>query len=150
MMANDEPITSFQGEYRWLSNFHTTHIQYDGRWYRSVEHAYQAGKTFDLEIRQKIMEGSAGEAKRIGRNIPLRADWEQEKLHIMSVLLHRKFEISDLRALLLETKDAHIIEGNTWRDKFWGAIWDLEKETWDGMNHLGIMLMNIRTELNEK
>jgi len=42
-----EAITSFQGEYRFLSNFWPCHIVRDGLVYPSLEHAYAASKTDD-------------------------------------------------------------------------------------------------------
>ena len=38
-------IDSFQGEYRFLSNFWPCVVEYEGTEYPSVENAYQAAKT---------------------------------------------------------------------------------------------------------
>lgn len=151
MKASDKPITSFRGEYDWLSNFFDVAVRLENKWYNTIENAYQAGKTWKTEIREQIAEMTPGQAKRFGKTIALRDGWEQIKLPLMSTLVRQKFEISDWRVLLIDTKDAHIIEGNTWGDKFWGAVWDSEKEQWDGSNHLGNLIMNIRARiLNEK
>jgi hypothetical protein len=49
-------ISSFSGEYRWLSNFWIAPIIpfNDNISYPSSEHAYQAAKTQNLEIRKTI------------------------------------------------------------------------------------------------
>ena len=52
MMANEEPITFFRGKHRWLSNFWSTEIDFESQLFMSVEHAYQAAKTTDPEIRK--------------------------------------------------------------------------------------------------
>lgn len=49
---------------------------------------------------------------------------------------------------LLNTGEAELIEGNTWGDKFWGAVWDKELG-WVGQNWLGKLLMEER-EFNQK
>jgi hypothetical protein len=86
--------------------------------------------------------------KRLGRKVTLRSDWEQVKLDIMADLLRQKFtRYPDLRDLLLATGDLEIIEGNTWDDRFYGAVWDETEQRWIGENHLGKILMRIREEL---
>ena len=50
------PIWTFDGEYRFLSNFFILlePIDIEGVVYTSIEAAYQAAKTLDVEQRQKI------------------------------------------------------------------------------------------------
>lgn len=43
-MIEDAPIIDFRGPYRWLSNFHLAEVYFEGHFYRSSEHAYQAAK----------------------------------------------------------------------------------------------------------
>lgn len=43
-MIEDGPIIDFRGPYRWLSNFHLAEVYFEGHFYRSSEHAYQAAK----------------------------------------------------------------------------------------------------------
>jgi ribA/ribD-fused uncharacterized protein len=137
-------IDSFSGEYRFLSNFYTAPVKLDGESYLSVEHAYQAAKTFDKDVRRGIkLCGSAGKAKRLGKSIPLRDDWESVKLQIMEDLVYCKFANNSLpRIKLLQTGDAELIEGNNWGDKFWGVC------NGEGENHLGKILMAVRNHLN--
>lgn len=139
-----EPIDSFTGDYRFLSNFYSVEVKYDGVSFPSCEHAYQAAKTEDKGKRRKFREGTAGVAKREGRRLILRPGWEGMKLDIMLDLLRQKFAHPHLRRVLLETEDAELIEGNTWNDRFWGQC------DGTGLNHLGKLLMRVRDEIRAK
>lgn len=135
-------IKGFNGRYRFLSNFAPAKVIWDELEYPSVEHAYQAAKTLDLSVRRKIRNAEKpGDAKRAGKNVPLRADWEQVKLSIMEKLVRKKFQISDLKRALLNTGDSLLEETNKWGDTFWGVCNNR------GENHLGKILMKIRDEL---
>ena len=124
-------INSFQGEYFFLSNFFYSPFEFDGEIYSTVEHAFQAAKTFDTEQRQSIcLAASPAQAKQMGRAVQLRPDWEQVKFDIMLALLRLKFSQADLRQKLLDTGDSELIEGNTWGDKVWGCV--LYKGQWVG------------------
>lgn len=142
-MAHEvEPITSFQGEHRFLSNFWPATVWFDGFTYSSVEHAYVAAKTLDQVARMTICQmSSPGQVKRFGRGLVLRPDWELVKLPVMEDLLKRKFAHADLRERLQLTAPRMLIEGNTWGDTFWGVCNGV------GENHLGKLLMKIRDEV---
>ena len=116
-------IDQFTGDYDFLSNFHPSPIEVDGVVYPTVEHAFQAAKTFDRTEKQSVAEAATpGLAKRIGRKVRLRPDWEQVKIGIMEDLVRLKFTThADLREKLLATGDAQLVEGNTWNDRFWGV-----------------------------
>lgn len=138
-------IDSFTGDYRFLSNFYPCHYVYlDHAAYPSVEHAYQAAKSLDDKVRRWFYKSplpTAGEAKKMGRKLTLRSDWEGVKLSVMEGLLRQKFNQPELKEKLLETGDATLVEGNTWGDTFFGV--DKRK---GGHNHLGKLLMKIRNE----
>ena len=51
-----KPITSFAGEYSFLSNFYPCAITLDGDDYPTVEHAFQAAKTDDPAQRRSIRD----------------------------------------------------------------------------------------------
>lgn len=137
-----EPITAFQGEYRWLSNFVSPRVWYDGVQYPTVEHAYQAAKTEIHEERQRIRScKTAADAKRAGRTVTMRDDWDTDKLAVMEGLIRQKFSKEPFRTLLIATGDAEIVEGNTWNDKYWGQV------RGSGCNHLGRLIMQIRQEI---
>lgn len=136
-------IDRFIGPYAWLSNFHYEpgqRILLDSRPYPTVEHAYQAAKSFDNHYRAKIaLIFDPGVAKRWAkRNVVYRPDWPDVKIDLMRNLLRKKFNNIRLCRLLLETGDAEIIEGNTWNDVYWGVCNGV------GRNHLGELIMEIR------
>lgn len=137
-------ISAFVGKYRFLSNFYPCRIHLDGVFYPSVEHAYQAAKTADPGERKTIREAATpGEAKKAGRKVTLRPGWcEDMQLKIMKKLLQQKFSVEPLKSLLLDTGDAELVEGNTWRDTFWGVC------NGQGKNQLGHLLTCVRQELS--
>lgn len=120
-------------------------IKYEGLVYPSVEHAYQAAKTLDPEIRKNIQcVFSPAEAKRIGKRLQLRSDWDDIKVELMLGLLALKFEDPVLSSKLLDTGDAMLIEGNYWHDNFWGVCC-CDQCHGKGKNMLGKLLMTLRT-----
>jgi len=132
-------ISSFSGEYRWLSNFWPV-----PGWSiaPTVEHRYQAAKTGISSEKEAIwLAPTPGKAKRLGSKVILSAGWESWKLSVMEQLLRAKFEEPGLRAKLLATGDEELVEGNNWGDTFWGVC------NGEGENHLGKLLMKIRDEL---
>lgn len=134
-------IDSFFGENRYLSNFYPTAVEYGWYVYPSVENAYQAAKSTDHDVRRQFINITAGQAKRLGRTIEIRKDWENVKDRIMYELVYKKFENNDLiRKLLLETGYSTLIEGNNWGDTYWGVC------KGEGQNKLGKILMLVRSE----
>lgn len=150
-------IREFRGDYRFLSNFYPaeTYIAFEGGVYPTVEHAYQAAKTLDKLAREPFqVSGSGseckyitpGQAKRLGRTIHIRPDWEEVKLLVMETLLFKKFQDQLLRARLLETGTMELVEGNNWNDTFWGV--DLRSGI--GENKLGKLLMKVREHYEQQ
>lgn len=141
-----EVIAKFQddnGEHLPWSNFYRFRFAVDGLEWDTVEHYFQAMKTTDASLRGTIrFAGSPKLAKRLGRQLPLRSDWEAVKIPVMRRALMHKFEVNnEMGRLLLETGDAFMVEGNTWGDRFWGAVDNV------GENWLGALLMLRRAEL---
>ena len=138
-------ITAFRGEFAFLSNFFPSAIRASGVW-PTAEHLFQAQKTASIEWQERIRRaGTPGQAKRLGRKAPLRGDWERHKLADMAWILRLKFtQHPDLRARLLATGEEELIEGNTWNDRFWGICNGV------GENHLGRLLMELRSELRRE
>ena len=145
-------IDSFRGEFRFLSNFYPSSVRIAGDEfpdaYQSVEHAFQAAKTLDPKERWMIREAaSPGRAKKLGQTVTLRPAWDDIKLNVMRDLVWYKFtEHPELRAKLLATEDAELVEGNTWGDRFWGV----DIESGEGENHLGKLLMETRDKIREQ
>ncbi len=139
-----QKIDTFFGEYRFLSNFWTCSIPWNGWMFASTEHAYQASKAKNPQHMSKFIKStlSAGQAKALGRRVKLREDWEVVKDPIMYELLVIKFtHHPKLAAKLMATWKAELIEGNTWGDRYWGVC------KGEGLNKLGNMLMAIREKL---
>jgi len=134
-------INKFSGKSRFLSNFTSVEVLLDGVKYPSVEAAYQAAKTLDAHKRAPFKTAAAADAKKMGRRLPLRPDWEQVKLGIMEGLLRQKFRQEPFKTQLKATGTAELIEGNYWGDTYWGTCQGV------GENHLGKLLMKIRKEL---
>lgn len=141
-VLNIESITSFSREYDFLSNFKWCEVEYDGMKFPSVEHAYQSAKTIKAN-RHLFLTGTAGQAKKIGQDVPMVNNWQDIKVGVMISLLRQKFAPgSELARKLIMTMDAELVEGNWWGDTFWGVC------RGKGQNVLGKLLMQIRTELN--
>jgi len=139
--TNDFAETSaFRGQYDFLSNFHPAPTSFEGKVYPTSEHAYQAAKTLDSEIRETIRKlRTPGDAKRYARKIPLRSDWEKIKTDVMKRIVRTKFESNPkLMEKLIATKGIDIVENNTWGDTFWG------KSGGKGQNQLGKILAEVR------
>ena len=137
-------IGSFSGVFRFLSNFYLSDIPVVDFVYSTVEHAYQAAKCVNLDDVERVRScPTASGAKRIGRQVVLRKDWEQVKIGIMLSLVGQKFQDPDLRRRLLATGTAELVEGNSWADQFWGV----DEKTGRGRNEMGKILMKVRKEL---
>lgn len=138
-------ITSFRGNYRFLSNFWFAPVMYEGIEYPTSEHAFQAAKSLNPRERTAICRLSEPKnAKHIGRTVQLRPDWEAIKIRVMEDIVRAKFtQNEDLKAMLLNTGEEGLIEGNWWGDTFWGECKGV------GENHLGRILMKIRRELGD-
>jgi ribA/ribD-fused uncharacterized protein len=135
-------ITGFFGEYRFLSNFHIVSITWEGITFPSTEHAYQAAKSLDVQERERIASlATPKEARKAGKLVELRPDWDQVKLQVMKEICLLKYQHPDLKDSLLATGDSYLEETNWWGDRYWGVC----KGT--GQNHLGKLLMEIRDEI---
>lgn len=142
-----DPIIKFDGEYRYLSNFHYAPFQWNGIDWSRVECAYQAAKSLRRSEWYKISLMGPGDAKRYGRTIACRPDWDNIKDDVMLELVLLKF-ISNpqLAARLVSTGDRWIEEGNNHRDVYWGVC---PVGSGFGHNKLGKILMEVREHLRE-
>lgn len=143
-------IDKFDGEYRFLSNFYWFKTSMHGvPLQTTVEHMYQASKCASIADAFRIIRlGSPGEAKKAGRTVKLRPDWELVKLTVMDQWVWAKFSSSpELADKLIATDLALLVEGNTWGDRYWGMVPDAKGE---GENHLGKILMRVRARLRKE
>ena len=102
-------------------------------------------KTLDINKRRAIANASTpGLAKKMGRSVSLRPDWEDIKDDIMLEGLYRKFADDELADWLLDTGDEELVEGNWWGDRYWGVCNGV------GQNKLGKLLMKVRSEIKKE
>lgn len=135
-------IDSFREEYYFLSNFYHVDVEYDGIVYKNTEAAFQAQKVLDDNEKLLFSDLYPREAKKLGRRVKLRKDWNDVKDNYMYEICKAKFtQHEDLAEKLLETGDEELVEGNTWNDTYWGVC------NGKGKNQLGKTLMRIREEL---
>jgi ribA/ribD-fused uncharacterized protein len=135
---------------RWpFSNFETIPggLAFEGLTYPTLEHAFQAAKTLDPGERVRVARCSTpGAAKRLGRHVTLRDDWDERRLAIMAELLALKWGPEPFRSQLLATGADFLIEWNTWHDIYWGLC-SCARHHGTGRNHLGRLLMELRDQL---
>ncbi|MBQ2675090.1 MAG: NADAR family protein [Prevotella sp.] len=137
-------IMTFRGKYQFLSNMYTAPFEWDGRGYKNSEAAFQSAKSLDPAVKDEFSEMTGVVAKREGKKVLLRRDWETVKDGIMEEVVREKFiQNPDLLKKLIDTGDMELVEGNRWHDKYWGV----DMVSGEGENHLGIILMKLREEL---
>ena len=138
---NDEVIHGFFGKYRFLSNFELcpNGVEFEGMIFPSTENAYQAAKSLNMEVRKQFLTITPSQAKREGRSIKVREDWDSVKVDVMKkVTIEKYLKNHDLAKALLETENRHLREDNYWNDVFWGVC------NCVGKNYLGKILMGMR------
>jgi ribA/ribD-fused uncharacterized protein len=132
-----------------LSNLYRRPILFEGCVFPTAEHAYQAGKARREVVREWILSAPTPALVAMAAHglytwdiVP---NWSQIKYQRMRQVLHAKFtQHSDLRDLLLATGDARLVEVgrvNNSVNRTWGEV------NGKGRNMLGILLMDLRSEL---
>lgn len=139
-------IVRFVGDYRWLSNFYSVPVLYEGITYPSAEHAYQAAKTEDQATRLHIANiENPVSVKRYGRKISIISHWDSIKNKVMFDIVSEKFKQNDdLKKKLLATDTLELEEGNWHKDTYWGIC---PPASGTGRNQLGKILMEVRERL---
>jgi hypothetical protein len=143
-MIENKRISGFSGYFSFLSNF-SNHGFYDenGVFFKTNEHFYQYHKTDYIFHKEKILNTETpGKAKRFGKNIRLKENWDVIKIKIMKIGLFYKFTQNfEILEKLMKTDGYYLEEKNTWGDEFWGVY------NGKGKNVLGKLLMELRKEL---
>lgn len=125
-----------------MASFFFAKVVWEDIEFPTSEHAFQADKTLNMEERRAIAALSTpGKAKRAGKRVKLRPDWDKIRVDRMLAIVEAKFKQNpELMERLIATGDAELIEGNTWNDTFWGVC------RGKGRNILGKILMIVRDE----
>lgn len=135
------------GQYGDFCNFSSHGFELDGKYWRTVEHYFQAQKFAGTEREETIRNArTPGDAKQLGRSKRhrLREDWDDVKDAIMHQGILRKFEThKEIRQRLLDTGSEELVE-DARSDFYWGCGAD-----GTGKNKLGKILMAVRTELRD-
>lgn len=142
-----ECIDLFREEYEFLSNFYPAKMEFEGIVYHNSEAVYQAQKCKNPEDKLLFANMYANEAKRFGRKVETREDWDEVKVDLMRKIVEAKFsQHPELAVRLLETGNRPLKEGNSWGDVFWG----IDHKTGEGENHLGQILMKLREKYRKE
>ncbi|WP_075187693.1 GTP cyclohydrolase II RibA [Teredinibacter haidensis] len=129
-----------------FSNFSPHAVYLNGKIWTTAEHFYQAQKFNDLALQEQVRcAASPILAKQSAKRLEeqhCELNWRNIKDDVMWQAITAKFtQHPELKALLLSTQQCHIAE-HTPNDNYWG---DAENGT--GLNRLGELLMQLRTEL---
>jgi ribA/ribD-fused uncharacterized protein len=142
--ANEKPYGAF-------SNLYRRSISFENREYRTAEHAYQAGKPSREAVREWILSAPSPALVAMAAHglytwdiVP---NWSQIKFERMRQVIRAKFtQHADLRELLISTGDLRLVEAgktNNAVNRLWGEV------NGKGLNMLGVILMEIRSELRK-
>lgn len=124
----------FRNEYAFLSNMYPCSITLNGLTFSCAEAAFQAYKCDKHEDVLRMTTLSGAEAKRFGRTVKMRNDWNTFRLTAMRNVIKAKFTQHPELLKKLKAIDVPIIEDNTWNDRYWGKCNGI------GENNLGIIL----------
>lgn len=142
--SNEKPYGVF-------SNLHRTPVFFEGREFPTAEHAYQAGKASKEAVREWILSAPTPSLAAMAAHGLYTWDivpsWSRIKFDRMKDVLRAKFtQHEDLRALLLSTGEARLVEAGTTNNavnRLWGEV------NGKGQNMLGVLLMEVRNELRK-
>ena len=143
-------INEFKGGYYFLSNFYKAPVTWNGITYQNNEAAFQSAKV--LSDRERFADLDPSSAKKLGRKVQLRSDWEDVKDEVMYEICKAKFsQNSGLKRRLLKTDNEYLEEGTTgWHDNIWGNCSCEKCKNIPGENRLGKILMRVREELRNE
>ncbi len=143
--ANEKPYGPF-------SNLYRRPVEFEGVVYPTAEHAYQAGKAVNPAVRDWILAAPTPALAAMAAHglytwdiVP---NWSEIKFDRMRRVLRAKFEQHpDLAELLVSTGSKRLVETGTVNNavnRLWGEV------AGSGKNMLGVMLMELRAELNKQ
>ncbi len=141
--ANERPYGAF-------SNLYRREFEFEGEFFPTAEHAYQAGKARKPEVRAWLMAAPSPSLLAMAAHglyyWDISPGWSTKKFDRMKCILLAKFtQHGDLRQLLLETGESRLVESATVDsavNRLWGEVNGV------GQNKLGQLLMEVRAELS--
>lgn len=162
-MLHHGNMVFFHGKEDEFSNFYRSPITHRGVEFGSVEHMFQYYKAVRFEDKAaaeviKRLKWKPYVVKQIAYTIEGfdKEAWEKVKESVMLSALRLKYRTyPDLGKLLRDTREDTIVEASA-TDKYWGIGLGKDREpttltdesAWVGKNRLGILLMQVREELN--
>ncbi|MCY8549413.1 NADAR family protein [Bacillus haynesii] len=160
-MKLTDKFVFFWGAEDVFSNFHYFPFEHQGASFKWSEQAvmYRKAKLFGAhKIASKILEAnSPKECKALGRSrqIPFNEEvWLKNRERIYKEVLKDKFSHPHAKIAILLTGNRMLVEASPY-DKIWGiglseSNPDAENpEKWKGLNLLGRVLMEVRSELRQ-
>ncbi len=142
--ASEKPYGAF-------SNLYKREIVFEDEIFATSEHAYQAGKARKPAVKDWLMSAPSPSLLAMAAHglyyWDVAPGWSKTKYDRMRSILRAKFtQHDDLRELLLSTGNARLVESATVDNpvnRLWGEV------NGEGKNMLGVMLMELRSELSK-
>ena len=136
-------MKQFKDDLAFLSNMYPCNITatYRGKRYTfaSAETLFQLMKSADGILREEYTAMDGYQAKRYGRSVRLKNDWNLIKFGIMKRTVQLKFaQNTHLAEKLLAVNPQLLVEHNDWGDKYWGVCQG------KGLNNLGRILQGVQ------
>jgi len=140
--ASEKPFGAF-------SNLFRRPVLFDGVLFPTAEHAYQAGKALKPAVKDWLLAAPSPALVAMAAHglytWDITPNWNKIKFERMRGVLRAKFtQHQDLQQLLLSTGTTLLVEEgrtNTAVNRLWGRV------NGKGSNMLGILLMELRSEL---
>lgn len=135
-----------------FSNLYKREIAFEGEVFATSEHAYQAGKARKPAVKKWLMDAPSPSLLAMAAHglyyWDVAPGWSKIKFDRMRAVLRAKFtQHDDLKEILLGTGDARLVESATVDNpvnRLWGEVNGV------GKNTLGILLMELRSELRKE
>jgi predicted NAD-dependent protein-ADP-ribosyltransferase YbiA (DUF1768 family) len=141
----EKDIWVFQGQYKFLSNSYRKEIEFNNRIYPTTWHAFYAQRATTLPDHDYIASAVHARAARArSKRIKPALGWDlgDTKLVLMHRILQSKFSDPAFAYRLCATGALQITFTGQMADTYWGSVHAV------GRNHLGRLLMEVRSELN--
>ena len=133
-------MRGFHGQHFFLHSGYPALVEWNGVFYKTVEHAFSVSRTNDDDAIARIRAASTHqEAAILGRMFQARSPAEME--HVWQRLTRQKFTLHEDLGVRLANTGRQLLVHEDPHDLFFG--------TWNGVGHnrAGKFLMELRTEI---